>query len=76
MKINYDRLVELNREALVGEHQNQLGSFYIVQNGIEKLAYGESLEDIHKELLIELGVIEITEDETPIVKPHKFNTNG
>ena len=75
MRINYEKLVELNKEALVGEEQ-QLNSFWIIQNGIERLIQGEGLEDIHKSLLMELGVIEDTEDVTPIVKPHKFDING
>jgi hypothetical protein len=75
MKINYDKLVGLNQEAIYNDH-GQLSSFWIVQNGIEKLTHGENLEDIHKNLLIELGVIEVTEEENPIVKPHRFTTDG
>jgi hypothetical protein len=63
-------------EAL-NDRGDQLSSYWIIQQGIEKLINGDELEDIHKNLLLELGVIENTEEEvTPIVKPHKFNGNG
>lgn len=74
MKINYDRLKILNIEATLN-HQT-LPCFHIIQNGIEKLLYDETLSEIHKRLLIEVGVLieENTQEERKkIVEPFKMD---
>ncbi len=73
MRLNYTRLQELNREALVDNERGQLSSYYLIQMGVEKFLQNEGLSQEHKDLLIEVGVLEITEeDQKPIVSPHNF----
>lgn len=78
MKINYDILYELNKDALTVEG-NQMNCFWVIQSGVEKILHGETITDIQKELLIELGVLEETEEEIyrkNIVGPFKFSEDG
>jgi|TARA_R110000803_G_scaffold44953_9_gene94958 hypothetical protein len=73
MKLNYTRLQELNREALVDNERGQLSSYYLIQMGVEKFLENDTLTNQHTKLLIEVGVLEITEeDQKPIVSPHNF----
>ena len=71
MRINYNKLKELNKD--------QLSAYYILQMGIEKFVQGEPLTEEHKNLLLEMGILELTEREITsrsIVGPFKFNNNG
>ena len=73
MRLNYTRLQELNREALVDNERSQLSSYYLIQMGVEKYLQNEELSQEHKDLLLEVGVLESTEeDQKPIVSPHNF----
>jgi hypothetical protein len=42
MKINYNRLVELNSEA-IKEDGREMTCYFVVQSGIEKIMNGEEL---------------------------------
>jgi hypothetical protein len=78
MKINYNTLLELNKQSVVDEH-GQLGCFWVIQHGVEKFLHGDPLTDQHKQLLIDMGVLELTEEEEnskSIVGPFKFGENG
>ena len=79
MKINYNRLKELNKEALCDNERSQLSSYYILQMGVEKFVNGEVLTEEHKNLLLDLGILELTEREITsqsIVGPFNFKNNG
>ena len=79
MKINYNRLKELNKEALCDNERSQLSSYYILQMGVEKFVHGEPLTEEHKNVLLDLGILELTEREITsqsIVGPFNFNNNG
>jgi len=78
MKINYQILKELNEQAMTPSG-GQLSCYWIVQIGIERLINNEVVNDIQKNLLIELGVIEESENEINrrnIVGPFKFSEDG
>jgi hypothetical protein len=76
MRINYEKLKEINIESL-NEKGDQLSCFWVIQMGIERFIQDDPLTEEHKALLIELGILEQSEEErNPIVKPHKFTTNG
>ena len=79
MKINYNRLVELNKEALVDQEKAQLQSFYIIQISIEKYVNGETITEQAKNLLIQLGVLVQDEEDIAreqIVGPFNFSQRG
>jgi hypothetical protein len=76
MKINYERFKELNLEVLNAKG-DQLSCFWIVQMGMERFIQDDSLSEEHKNLLIELGVLEESEEEKKTnLLNHKFTTNG
>jgi hypothetical protein len=78
MKINYQVLKEFNEQALTSSGE-QMSCYWIIQSGIEKMIHGEGVPDIQKNLLIELGVIEESENEINrrnIVGPFKFSEDG
>lgn len=78
MKINYQILKELNEEAMTPSG-GQLSCYWIIQSGVERLINSEVVSDIQKNLLIELGVIEESENEMNrrnIVGPFKFSEDG
>jgi hypothetical protein len=78
MKVNYNRLSELNREALTSENR-EMASFYIIQQGVERFLINDDLTEDYKNFLLEMGVLELTEEERvsqTIVGPFKFNNNG
>ena len=77
MKVNYDRLLELNREALT-DKGDQLTSFFNIQMGVERYLQDELTEQ-HKNFLIQVGVLELTEEDMArekIVGPFNFSQNG
>jgi|TARA_R110002020_G_scaffold357455_1_gene569811 hypothetical protein len=79
MKINYNRLLELNKEALIDNERTQLSAFYVVQSSIEKFSNGEQITEEAKNLLIELGVLVQTEEDIAretIVGPFNFSQHG
>ena len=79
MKINYNRLVELNKEALIDEDKAQLVSFYIIQKPLEDFVSGHPITEEAENLLIELGVLEQTEEDIAreqIVGPFNFSQRG
>jgi len=79
MKINYNRLVELNKEALIDEDKAQLVAFYIIQKPLEDFVSGHPITEEAENLLIELGVLEQTEEDIAreqIVGPFNFSQHG
>jgi len=79
MKINYNRLVELNKDAIVEQTGDSMISFWVIQSGVEKVIHGETLTEEHKNLLLDLGVLELNQEESArqtIVGPFKFNHDG
>jgi hypothetical protein len=78
MKINYQILKELNEQALTSSGE-QMSCYWIIQSGIEKLIHNDIISDIQQNLLLELGVIEESENEINrrnIVGPFKFSEDG
>lgn len=78
MKINYNVLKTFNLESLT-DSGDQMSCFWIIQSGVEKIIHGETITDIHKHLLIDLGIIEESEEEIHrknIVGPFKFSEDG
>ena len=45
MRINYNKLKELNEEAICDDGKSQLSAYYILQMGIEKFVQGEPLTE-------------------------------
>lgn len=79
MRINYNRLVELNKEALIDDDKSQLVAFYIIQKPLEDFVNGQSITEESKNLLLELGVLVQTEEDIArekIVGPFKFSQHG
>lgn len=79
MRINYNRLVELNKEALVDNERSQMTAFYVIQITIERFISGDQISEESKNLLIELGVLELTEEDIAreqIVGPFNFSQHG
>ena len=79
MKIDYNRLKQLNMEALVDNEKSQLSSYFVIQSGVERfLEYGE-INDTHTQLLIDVGVFVLTEEDIAretIVGPFNFSQHG
>ena len=79
MRIDYNRLVELNKEALIDEGKVQLVAFYIIQKPVEDFVNGQPITEEAKNLLIELGVLVQTEEDIAretIVGPFNFSRHG
>ena len=79
MKVNYNRLLELNREALIDNERTQLASFYIIQASIEKYISGDVIPQEAINLLLDMGVLEPTEEDIAreqIVGPFNFSQHG
>ena len=77
MKVNYEKLLELNREALT-DTGDQLTAFFNIQMGVERYLQDELTEQ-HKNFLIQVGVLELTEEDMArekIVGPFNFSQNG
>jgi hypothetical protein len=81
MRINLERLEVLKRE-LHGdnppdyENHEPMG-LQIVMEALRTYVYNDNQNEVITKLLTDYGVlVNETEDESPIVKPHKFNTNG
>lgn len=78
MKINYQVLKEFNEQALTPSG-DQMSCYWIIQAGVEKIINNEVIPEVQKNLLIELGVIEESENEMNrrnIVGPFKFSEDG
>ena len=79
MKINYNRLVELNKEALVENARDTLTSYRIVQMAIERLVDTGNITNEARTLLVDLGVLELSEEDIArekIVGPFNFSQHG
>lgn len=79
MKVNYNTLVQLNRESVHGVNfDNQMSCFWLIQNGVEKYLNGETLTNEYVNFLVQMGVLEPeTQDEKKkIVEPFNFTGNG
>jgi hypothetical protein len=79
MRIDYNRLLELNKEALVDDDRTQMNAYYVIQITIERFINGEHVTEEAKNLLIELGVLELTEEDIAreqIVGPFNFSQHG
>ena len=79
MRIDYNRLVELNKEALSENGKDTLSAYYIVQMPVERLVDGQPITEEAKNLLIELGVLVQTEEDIAretIVGPFNFSRHG
>jgi len=79
MKINYNRLVELNKEALVENARDTLTSYRIVQMPLERLVDTGNISTEARELLVDLGVLELSEEDIArekIVGPFNFSQHG
>jgi|TARA_R110001606_G_scaffold204544_1_gene352439 hypothetical protein len=79
MRIDYNRLLELNKEALVDDDRTQMNAYYVIQITIEKFISGEHIAEEAKNLLIELGVLELSEEDIArekIVGPFNFSQHG
>ena len=79
MRINYDRLVELNKTALTENGKDTLTSYYIVQMSIERLVDTGNITVEARTLLVDLGVLELSEEDIArekIVGPFNFSQHG
>ena len=75
MRVNYNRLVELNKEALTSGGE-QISCFYIIQSGIERYLNGETVSNEYINFLIQIGILEPeNQEEKKIVKPFNFMGN-
>ena len=79
MRIDYNRLLELNKEALIDDDKVQLVAFYIIQKPLEDFVNGHPITEEAKNLLIELGVLVQNEEDIAreqIVGPFNFSQHG
>lgn len=75
MKIDYEKLKELNKEALT-ESGEMLSCYYLIQSGIERYLAGETITEDCKKFLIDVGVlINESEERKNIVEPFNFMGN-
>lgn len=77
MKVNYERLVQLNRDSLVGTNlDQQMSSYWLIHNGVERYLGGETITNEYVNFLIQVGVLEPeNQEEKKIVKPFNFMGN-
>lgn len=77
MKVNYERLVQLNRDSLVGINlDQQMSSYWLIHNGVERYLGGETITNEYVNFLIQVGVLEPeNQEEKKIVKPFNFMGN-
>lgn len=79
MKINYNRLLDLNREALTPNGGSQMACYYIIQRGVEEYLTSQNINEQTKQFLIDLEILIESEEESQrrnIVGPFNFSTNG
>lgn len=79
MKVNYSRLKELNKEALIDNERSQLSSYFIIQSPIERFIDGQTIPQHAINLLLDLGVLERNEEDIAreqIVGPFNFSQHG
>jgi len=74
MKVNYNRILELNKEALT-EQGDQLSCYYLIQVGVENILRGDQIPNQYLEFLTQMGVLEESQEEKKIVKPFNFMGN-
>jgi hypothetical protein len=75
MKIDYLKLKELNREA-VTESGEYLSCYYLIQQGVERFLNGDTISEVYKKFLMEVGVlINESEERKNIVEPFNFMGN-
>ncbi len=55
MRINYNRLLELNKNALVDDGKIQMNAYYVIQITIERFINGEHVTEEAKNLFSLLG---------------------
>jgi len=79
MKINLQRLEELKRELHIDEQpdyeNHEPMGLQVIMEALRIYVYETTPNDVVNKLLIDYGIL-VNEEEGPIVKPHKFNTNG
>jgi len=77
MKVNYERLVQLNKDSLVGTNlDQQMSSYWLIHNGVERYLGGETVTNDYVNFLIQVGVLEPeNQEEKKIVKPFNFMGN-
>jgi len=77
MKVNYERLVQLNKDSLVGTNlDQQMSSYWLIHNGVERYLGGETVTNEYVNFLIQVGVLEPeNQEEKKIVKPFNFMGN-
>lgn len=77
MKVNYERIVELNKESIHGVNlDTQMSSYWLIQNGLERYLGGETISTEYVNFLIDVGVLEPeNQEERKIVKPFNFMGN-
>ena len=72
MKFNYNKYLELNKEA-VSSNGNTLESFWLIQGCAEQFIREGNLNEQQTELLLDLGIIEREESERKSeLLNHKF----
>lgn len=77
MKLNYEKLLELNKEALT-DKGDQLSAFFNIQMGVEHYL-NDNITETHKNFLIQVGILELDEEDMArekIVGPFNFSQNG
>jgi len=82
MKLNLRRLEELKHELHIDGNQDydnhEPMGLQIIMDAVRQYMYNDYSDAVTK-LLTDYGVLvdeNEEEDVTPVVKPHKFNTNG
>ncbi len=75
MKIDYIKLKELNTQSVTtsGEY---LSCYYLIQQGVERYLNGDTISEVYKKFLMEVGVlINEPEERKNIVEPFNFMGN-
>ena len=79
MRIDYNRLLEINKNALVDDGKVQMNAYYVIPITVERYINGEHITQEAKNLLIDLGVLIQTEEDIAreqIVGPFNFSQHG
>ena len=77
MKVNYNRLKELNTQAVYGNNLDaNMSCYWIIQSGLEKYLNDDHMSNHYVNFLIDIGVLEPeNQEDKKIVKPFNFMGN-
>jgi len=75
MKLDYNKLLEINKDSCV-DNYGTLNCFWVIQDSVEKFMRGDELTPQQTQLLIELEVLKLEEEDRRVVKSFNFTEDG